>query len=389
MKKSRISAKAARFTESVIREMSRLAARHGAVNLAQGFPDFPAPSSLKEAAKRALDEDKNQYAITWGAKAFRDAVAAKHERSTGISIDPEREITVCCGSTEAMIATLLATVDPGEEVIVFEPWYENYGPDAILSGATPVYVKLHAPDWRYDSAELRAAFSERTKAIIVNTPHNPTGKVFTRAELEEIAGLCQEFDALLFTDEIYEHIVYDGARHVYPVTIPGLRERTVMISGLSKTFAVTGWRLGYAIAPPDLSAAIRKVHDFLTVGAPAPLQEAAASALSLGAEYYEKLGTEYQRRRDLLLPLLESAGFRTSVPQGAYYIMAEYPDIGFQSDVEFTRYLIEKIGVAVVPASSFSRPGDAEATRRVRFCFPKRDETLLEAGLRLQALRAG
>ncbi|MES1173660.1 MAG: aminotransferase class I/II-fold pyridoxal phosphate-dependent enzyme, partial [Myxococcales bacterium] len=304
-------------------------------------------------------------------------------------IDPEREITVCCGSTEAMIATLLATVDPGEEVIVFEPWYENYGPDAILSGATPVYVKLHAPDWRYDSAELRAAFSERTKAIIVNTPHNPTGKVFTRAELEEIAGLCQEFDALLFTDEIYEHIVYDGARHVYPVTIPGLRERTVMISGLSKTFAVTGWRLGYAIAPPDLSAAIRKVHDFLTVGAPAPLQEAAASALSLGAEYYEKLGTEYQRRRDLLLPLLESAGFRTSVPQGAYYIMAEYPDIGFQSDVEFTRYLIEKIGVAVVPASSFSRPGDAEATRRVRFCFPKRDETLLEAGLRLQALRAG
>ena len=389
MKKSRISAKAARFTESVIREMSRLAARHGAVNLAQGFPDFPAPTSLKEAAKRALDEDKNQYAITWGAKAFRDAVAAKHERSTGIALDPEREITVCCGSTEAMIATLLATVDPGEEVIVFEPWYENYGPDAILSGATPVYVKLHAPDWHFDPAELRAAFSERTKAIIVNTPHNPTGKVFTRAELEEIAGLCEEFDALLFTDEIYEHIVYDGARHVYPVTIPGLRERTVMISGLSKTFAVTGWRLGYAIAPPDLSAAIRKVHDFLTVGAPAPLQEAAAGALALGAEYYEKLGTEYQRRRDLFLPLLESAGFRVSVPEGAYYIMAEYPDLGIDNDVAFTRYLIEKIGVAVVPASSFSRPGDAEATRRVRFCFPKRDETLLEAGRRLQALRAG
>jgi aminotransferase len=389
MNKSRISAKAARFSESVIREMSRLAARHGAVNLAQGFPDFPAPTSLKDAAKRALDEDKNQYAITWGAKAFRDAVAAKHEQATGISIDPEREITVCCGSTEAMIATFLATVDPGEEVIVFEPWYENYGPDAILSGATPVYVKLRAPDWSYDSAELRAAFSERTKAIIVNTPHNPTGKVFTRAELEEIAGLCQEFDALLFTDEIYEHIVYDGARHVYPVTIPGLRERTVMISGLSKTFAVTGWRLGYAIAPPDLSAAIRKVHDFLTVGAPAPLQEAAAGALALGAGYYEKLGTEYQRRRDLFLPLLESAGFRASVPQGAYYIMAEYPDIGIGSDVEFTRHLIEKVGVAVVPASSFSRAGDADATRRVRFCFPKRDETLLEAGRRLQALRAG
>jgi aminotransferase len=389
MKKSRISAKAARFTESVIREMSRLAARHGALNLAQGFPDFPAPSSLKEAAKRALDEDKNQYAITWGAKALRDAIATKHQHSTGLQIDPEREITVCCGSTEAMIATLLATVDPGDEVIVFEPWYENYGPDAILSGAIPVYVKLHAPGWDYDSAELRAAFSERTRAIIVNTPHNPTGKVFTRAELEEIAGLCQEFDALLFTDEIYEHIVYDGARHVYPVTIPGLRERTVMISGLSKTFAVTGWRLGYAIAPADLSAAIRKVHDFLTVGAPAPLQEAAASALALGADYYEKLRVDYQRRRDLLLPLLESAGFRPSVPQGAYYIMAEYPDIGIRSDVEFTRYLIEKIGVAVVPASSFSRPGDADATRRVRFCFPKRDETLIDAGRRLQALRAG
>jgi aspartate/methionine/tyrosine aminotransferase len=388
MKKSHISAKAKRFTESVIREMTRLAARHQAVNLAQGFPDFPAPSALKEAAKRALDDDKNQYAITWGAKSFRDAVALKLERSTGISVDPEREITVCCGSTEAMIATLLGTVDPGEEVIVFEPWYENYGPDTILSGATPVYVKLCAPDWHYDPGELRAAFSERTKAIIVNTPHNPTGKVFTRAELEEIGSLCQEFDALLITDEIYEHIVYDGARHVYPVALPGLRDRTVMISGLSKTFAVTGWRLGYAIAPPEVSAAIRKVHDFLTVGAPAPLQEAAASALALGEEYYTTLRAEYQRRRDLFLPLLESAGFRASVPEGAYYVMAEYPDLCIRNDVEFTRYLIEKIGVAVVPASSFSRPGDADAARRVRFCFPKRDETLLEAGRRLQALRA-
>jgi aminotransferase len=388
MTKSHISAKATRFTESVIREMTRLAARHQAVNLAQGFPDFPAPSSLKEAAKRALDEDKNQYAITWGAKSFRDAVASKLERSTGIAVDPEREITVCCGSTEAMIATLLATADPGEEVIVFEPWYENYGPDAILSGATPVYVKLRAPDWHYDPSELRAAFSERTKAIIVNTPHNPTGKVFTRAELEEIGSLCREFDALLITDEIYEHIVYDGARHVYPISLPGLRDRTVMISGLSKTFAVTGWRLGYAIAPPSISAAIRKVHDFLTVGAPAPLQEAAASALALGEPYYAKLGAEYQRRRDLFLPMLESAGFRATVPQGAYYVMAEYPEVGVQNDVEFTRYLIEKIGVAVVPASSFSRPGDAEAARRVRFCFPKRDETLLEAGRRLHAIRA-
>jgi aminotransferase len=368
--------------------MSRLASKHRAVNLAQGFPDFPAPRALKDAAKHALDDDKNQYAITWGAQSFRDAVAVKHAQSTGIAVDPEREITVCCGSTEAMIATLLATVDPGEEVIVFEPWYENYGPDAILSGATPVYVTLRAPDWHYDPAELRAAFSARTKAIIVNTPHNPTGKVFTRTELEEIGALCEEFDALIITDEIYEHIVYDGAQHTYPMTLPGLRDRTVMISGLSKTFAVTGWRLGYAIAPPDLSAAIRKVHDFLTVGAPAPLQEAAANALGLDLGYYATLGQEYQRRRDLFLPLLKSAGFGFSAPEGAYYVMAEYPAVdSIKNDVEFTRYLIETIGVAVVPASSFYRPGNAEAARRVRFCFPKRDETLIEAGRRLQALR--
>lgn len=390
--RSFISKKAAQFSESVIREMTRLAQRHQAVNLAQGFPDFPAPSALKEAAKRAIDGDKNQYAITWGAKAFRDALATKHERASGIAIDPERELTVCCGSTEAMISALLATVDPGEEVIVFEPWYENYGPDAILSGATPVYVKLRPPtgpgaDWSYDAAELRAAFSPRTKGIIVNTPHNPTGKVFTRAELLEIGALCQEFDALLFTDEIYEHIVYDGAEHVYPMTLPGLRERTVMISGLSKTFSITGWRIGYAIAPPEITAAIRKVHDFLTVGAPAPLQEGAVAALELGPSYYDKLKTEYQRRRDLFLPLITQAGFVPSAPRGAYYVMAEYPDVGIHDDVEFTRFLIEKIGVAVVPASSFYRPGDPEAKRRIRFCYPKKDETLLEAGKRLAALR--
>jgi aspartate/methionine/tyrosine aminotransferase len=385
-KRSFISQKAARFTESVIREMTRLAHKHQAVNLAQGFPDFPAPTALKEAAKRAIDADKNQYAITWGAKAFRDALAKKHERASGAVIDPERELTVCCGSTEAMISTLLATVDPGDEVIVFEPWYENYGPDAILSGATPVYVKLRAPDWSYDPAELRAAFSARTKGIIVNTPHNPTGKVFTRAELTEIGALCEEFDALLFTDEIYEHIVYDGAEHVYPMTLPGLRERTVMISGLSKTFSITGWRIGYAIAPPELTAAIRKVHDFLTVGAPAPLQEGAVAALELDAGYYEKLKLEYQRRRDMFLPLITQAGFVPSAPHGAYYVMAEYPDVGISDDVEFTRFLIEKIGVAVVPASSFYRSGDADAKRRIRFCYPKKDETLLEAGRRLSAL---
>jgi aspartate/methionine/tyrosine aminotransferase len=397
--RSFVSKKASQFSESVIREMTRLAHRHQAVNLAQGFPDFPAPAALKEAAKRAIDADKNQYAITWGAKAFREALAKKHERASGAAIDPERELTVCCGSTEAMISALLATVDPGEEVIVFEPWYENYGPDAILSGATPVYVKLRArrpatesagspaaAEWSYDPAELRAAFSPRTKGIIVNTPHNPTGKVFTRQELLEIGTLCQEFDALIFTDEIYEHIVYDGHQHVYPMTLPGLRERTVMISGLSKTFSITGWRIGYAIAPPEITAAIRKVHDFLTVGAPAPLQEGSVAALELGPDYYDELRVEYQRRRDLFLPLIRQAGFVPSVPHGAYYVMAEYPDVGIDDDVEFTRYLIEKIGVAVVPASSFYRPGDAEAKRRIRFCYPKRDETLLEAGRRLAAL---
>lgn len=385
-RRSFISQKAARFQESVIREMTRLAQRHEAVNLAQGFPDFPAPSALKAAAKRAIDADKNQYAITWGARAFRDALASKHERASGVRIDPERELTVCCGSTEAMISALLATVDPGEEVIVFEPWYENYGPDAILSGATPVYVKLHAPDWHYDPAELRAAFGPRTKGIIVNTPHNPTGKVFSRAELLEIAALCEEFDTLVYTDEIYEHIVYDDQAHVYPMTLPGLRERTVMISGLSKTFSITGWRLGYAIAPPEISAAIRKVHDFLTVGAPAPLQEGAVAALEAGDDYYAELRREYQRRRDLFLPLIVDAGFVPSIPRGAYYVMAEYPDIGIRDDVEFTRYLIEKVGVAVVPASSFYRPGASEAKKRIRFCYPKRDETLLEAGRRLGSL---
>jgi aspartate/methionine/tyrosine aminotransferase len=385
--RSFISQKAARFTESVIREMTRLAQRHHAVNLAQGFPDFPAPDELKQAAKHAIDGDKNQYAITWGAKAFRDALAQKHERASGVAIDPERELTVCCGSTEAMISTLLATVDPGDEVILFEPWYENYGPDAILSGATPVYVKLRAPDWSFDPAELRAAFSPRTKGIIVNTPHNPTGKVFSREELLQIGALCREFDALLYTDEIYEHIVYDGKQHVYPMSLPGMRERTVMISGLSKTFSITGWRLGYAIAPPEITAAIRKVHDFLTVGAPAPLQEGAARVLNDDA-YYRKLAHEYQARRDLFLPLIARAGFVASPPQGAYYVMAEYPDVGIDDDVAFTRYLIEKIGVAVVPASSFYRPGQPEAKRRIRFCYPKRDETLIEAGRRLEALRA-
>lgn len=387
MPRNKVSAKASRFTESVIREMTRLCARHGGVNLAQGFPDFPAPKVVKEAACRAIERDVNQYAVTWGAKSFRDALAKKHEQCSGVKFDPDTELTVTCGSTEAMLSALLATVDPGEEVIVFEPWYENYGPDAILSGATPVYVKLRPPDWSFDPKELRAAFSPRTKGIIVNTPHNPTGKVFSRQELELISELANEFDTLVYTDEIYEHIVYDGLTHIYPQTIPGLRERTVMISGLSKTYSVTGWRLGYAIAPPEITAAIRKVHDFCTVGAPAPLQEGAVAALELGPSYYQELGAQYQRRRDLLLPLLTEAGFVAHKPAGAYYIMTEFPARDGMSDVEFGRWLIEHVGVAIVPASSFYRAGDPEARKMVRFCYPKRDETLLEAGRRLATLR--
>jgi len=379
-----------RFSESVIREMTRLCNLHGSVNLAQGFPDFPAPEAMKTAAKAAIDAEKNQYSITWGTKSFRDALAAKTQRFTGLTIDPERELTVCCGSTEAMIAALLATLDPGDEVIVFEPFYENYGPDCILSGATPVYVKLRPPDWSFDPDELRKAFSDRTKGIIINTPHNPTGKVFTREELDFIGTLSIEFDALIFTDEIYEHILYDGRPHVYPFTLPGLRERTVAISGVSKTYSATGWRIGYCIAPPEISAAIRKVHDFLTVGAPHPLQEGATVALQFSDAYYETLRAGYTKRRTLCLELLAAAGFKLFPPQGAYYVMTEYPvpnPAGIaHDDLAFARFLIEKIGVAPVPGSCFYRPGSLDGQKMVRFNFAKKTETLEEAGRRLQRL---
>ncbi len=385
----RVSRKASRFTESVIREMTRLAMHHGAVNLAQGFPDFPAPEEVKRAAQEAIARDINQYAITWGARAFRQAIAEKFERSQGLAIDPEREITVCCGSTEAMIAAMLAVVDPGEEVVIFEPFYENYGPDAILSGAIPKFVKLRPPEWTFDRDELSRAFNSRTKAIILNTPNNPTGKVFTREELEFIRGLCVHWDACAITDEIYEHILYDGAEHISIATLEGMRERTITISGMSKTYSVTGWRVGWAIAAPDLTAAIRKVHDFLTVGAAAPLQEAGTVALRLPESYYTKLAADYRARRDRLLAQLERAGFRCFNPAGAYYIMADVsgflPRCG-ADDVAFSRYLVEKIGVAVVPGSSFYSEPQAGA-RQVRFCFCKRDETLDAAGERLRRLR--
>ena len=332
MAKKIISEKVERFTESVIREMTRLAQMHDALNLAQGFPDFPAPQEIKEAACRAIQDDINQYAITWGSKSFRNAIAAKTRSYLGLEIDPEREITVTCGSTEAMIATLMAVINPGDEVVIFEPFYENYGPDAILSGATPRYVTLHPPDWSFDPGELEAAFNDRTKAIIINTPNNPTGKVFSRDELGFIAGLCIKWNALAVTDEIYEHILYDGATHCAIATLEGMRDRTITINGMSKTYSVTGWRVGYAIAPPHLTEAIRKVHDFLTVGAAAPLQEAGAHALSFPASYYKELARAYQSRRDLLLEGLAGTDFRCIIPRGAYYIMTDISAFGAGDD---------------------------------------------------------
>jgi aminotransferase len=383
----RPSAKAERFTESVIREMTRLAQLHGAVNLSQGFPDFAAPEEVKEAARRAVSSDINQYAITWGARVLRDAIAAKFEALYGVPVDPEREITVTCGSTEAIVASLLAVLDPGDEAVVFEPFYENYGPDAILSGAVPRFVKLRPPDWSFDPDELARAFGPRTRAIVINTPHNPTGKVFTRAELEMIAELCRRHDAVALTDEIYEHILYDGARHVPIATLPGMKDRTITINGMSKTYAVTGWRVGWAIAPAALTNAIRKVHDFLTVGAAAPLQEAGAVALRLPDRYYKELADGYDRRRKRMLELLDKAGFRTYRPSGAYYVMTDITALGWDDDVAFSRHMVEEIRVAVVPGSSFySDPRDGR--RQVRFAFCKKDETLDEAERRLSSLVA-
>jgi aminotransferase len=382
----RASEKAERFTESVIREMTRLANLHGAVNLSQGFPDFPAPEEVKDAARRAISADVNQYAITWGAKSLRDAIAAKFERLYGVPVDPEREVTVTCGSTEAMIAALLAFLNPGDEVVVFEPFYENYGPDAILSDAVPRFVKLRPPDWSYDPDELARAFSRRTRAIIVNTPNNPTGKVFTRAELAAIAALCQEHDAVAVTDEIYEHILYDGLSHVPMASLPGMKERTITINGMSKTYSVTGWRVGWTIAPPTLTAAIRKVHDFLTVGAAAPLQAAGALALGLPDSYYASLAAGYAQRRERLLAMVERAGFRVHRPRGAYYVMTEIEGLGWDDDVAFARHLVQEIGVAVVPGSSFyNDPRDGRC--QVRFAFCKKDATFDEAEKRLARLR--
>jgi aspartate/methionine/tyrosine aminotransferase len=384
----RVSAKAATFTESVIREMTRLAQAHDAVNLAQGFPDFPCPPELKRAAAAAVDGDVNQYAVTWGSPRFRQAVAAKVGRTyPGWDVDPDRHVCVTCGSTEAMIATQLALLDPGDEIVVFEPWYENYGPDAILSGAVPRNVSLGGPDWTFDEADLRAAFGPRTRAIVVNTPHNPTGKVFRRDELAVIADLCQRWDAWCITDEIYEHIHYLGpGGHVPPATVPGLEDRTVTINAMSKTYAVTGWRVGWTIAPAEATGAIRKVHDFLTVGAPAPLQEAGVTAMGLPPSYYDDLADAYRERRDLLCQALEKVGFGLRPPDGAYYVVCDTSAVDpGGDDVAFARRLVTEHGVAVVPGSSFY--ADQRMGRhQVRFAFPKRLATLRDAADRLAGL---
>jgi len=396
-----LSAKAEKFTESVIREMTRLALKHNAVNLSQGFPDFAAPEVIKEAARQAISDDINQYAITWGAKALRDAIVEKIERTQGIRVDPEREITICCGSTEAMMSAMMAIINPGDEIVVFEPYYENYGPDAILSGATPRFVKMKPPAnendvWSYDQAELAAAFGPKTKAIILNTPNNPTGKVFTRAELEFIRDLCVRWNAYCVTDEIYEHILYDSTEHITMARIDGMRERTIVINGMSKTYSVTGWRVGWAIAPAETTAAIRKVHDFLTVGAAAPLQQAGATALRQPQAYYEKLAATYAEKRARLLKILTASGFKVYKPRGAYYIMTDisaFPDPdpkrfpAATRDVRFAKYLVEEVGVASVPGSSFYNDANDGATQ-VRFTFCKKEETLAAAEQRLAKLRA-
>ena len=379
------SHKAAQFTESVIREMTRLNELHGGVNLSQGFPDFPAPAAVKQAACDAIQADVNQYAVTWGARPLREAVAREFTRRYGVPVVADDQVTICCGSTEAMMSTMMALIDPGDEVVIFEPFYENYGPDAILSGASPRYVTLHEPGWSFDPGELAAAFNPRTRAVIINTPNNPTGKVFTREELETIAALCRKWDVVAISDEIYEHIIYDGRPHVPMAAIDGMAERTVTINGLSKTYSVTGWRVGWTISPPSLTGAIRKVHDFLTVGAAAPLQEAGTVALGMDDGYYRKLAADYQRRRDVLLDILERHHFTCYRPGGAYYIMTDIGAFGFDDDVEFARYLVRDIGVAAVPGSSFYSNAALGRTK-LRFCFCKRDETLSEADQRLAKL---
>ncbi len=376
----------ATFTESVIREMTRVANEHQAINLAQGFPDWPMPGPMKDAAAAAIHGDVNQYAVTWGSPALRLAIAQRYRRGHELDFDPDAEVTVTCGATEGMAAVFMALLDPGDEVIILEPFYENYGPDAILAGAIPKFVPLERPLWHLDEERLRKAFTKNTKAIVVNTPHNPTGRVFTRDEMSLIAELCIEHDAWAITDEVYEHIRYAGNHHPM-ASWKGMRERTITVSSLSKTFSCTGWRIGYVIAPPAQTAAIRKVHDFLTVGAPAPLQAAASIGLAFDADYYNQLALEYRARRDLMVSALADAGFVCCGPEGAYYILADFSALSHKSDVAFANWMAREIGVAAVPGSSFYHRKEL-GRALLRFAFCKKTATLEEAAWRLRSLRA-
>lgn len=385
MTRVRSARRVSSFADSVFGEMTRLARLHNAVNLSQGFPDFDAPQAVKDAACASIQAEQNQYAPPYGTKALRDAIASDITHRYRVPVDPEEQVTVCCGSTEAMMAAMLACIDPGDEVIVFEPFYENYGPDAILAGAIPKYVRLRAPGWQFDPDELKSAFTNRTRAIVINSPNNPTGKVFTREELEFIAELCQRWDVLAISDEIYERIIYSGHAHIPMASIPGMAERTVTTNGLSKTYSVTGWRLGWVVSPPALTGGIRKMHDFLTVAAPTPFHDAAVAALSLPDKYYEDLTRDYQNKRALMSDILTRHGLPSYTPGGAYYVIADVSRFGFASDAEFAHYLVKEIGVATVPGSSFYID-PATAPQTVRFCFSKRDETLHEADRRLARL---
>ena len=385
MTKIRSAKRVSSFADSVFGEMTRLAKLHNAVNLSQGFPDFEAPQAIKDAACRAIQAEQNQYAPPYGTQAFRDAIAADFTRRHGVPLIADEQVTVCCGATEAMMASMLSSIDPGDEVIVFEPFYENYGPDAILAGAEPKYVRMREPEWRFDPAELAAAFTNRTRAIVINSPNNPTGKVFTRDELQLIAGLCQKWDVLAISDEIYERIVYRGQAHVPIASIDGMADRTITIGGLSKTYSVTGWRIGWAISPAALTGGIRKLHDFLTVAAPTPFHDAGVAALSMPDVFYADLAAGYEAKRNLMIDILGRHGFTAYTPGGAYYVMADVSRFGFSSDSEFAQYLVKDIGVATVPGSSFYID-PAAAPQTVRFCFSKRDETLHEADRRLARL---
>jgi aminotransferase len=381
-----LSHKAARFAESVIRGMSVEAARHNAVNLAQGMPDFPAPAEVKAAACRAIEADINQYAITWGSKRLREAIAEHAAWHLGLFVDPETEITVTCGSTEAMLVALLSTINPGDEVILSQPFYENYWPDCVLAGAVPRFVPLRPPGWLLEPDELADVFNDRTKAIVLCNPNNPTGTVFTREDLEAIAALCRKWDVIAITDEIYEHIIFDNRPHIALATLDGMRERSVTISGMSKTYAVTGWRVGTIIAPPRLTHAFRQIHDYVSIGAAAPLQEAGAVAYRLPRDYYARLSTDYQARRDKLCSALLEVGFGLALPQGAYYVMTDITAFGPSDDVAFAKHLVRNVGVATVPGSSFFQD-KALGRATIRFCFCKRDETLDAAIARLRKLR--